>query len=73
MYDNHIISRNDQAHTDDVRNEPDYEKMERPGSAGEKRKNIKKEAPVYSGYSDTELDKEDFVLAPLDLRMLQLA
>ena len=68
-----MLFRNDKTHADDLRNEPEYEKMERPGSAGEKRKNIMKEAPVYSGHSDTELDKEDLVLAPLVLPTMHVA
>ena len=62
--------RNDHK-TDDIRNEPDYENMDRPGSAGEKRK-FMKEIPVFNGHSDTELDKEDLDLAPLTLKPLKI-
>ena len=57
--------RNEADRAKDIRNEPDYEKMQRPGSAGEKRKGNFKPIPAVTAHSDTELDKEDLVLAPL--------
>ena len=47
---------NVEANKNDTRNEPN---LSRPSSAGETRKTLLKEVPIYAGHSDTELDDSD--------------
>ena len=62
-----LFFRNNANETDDIRNEPNYAEMKRPGSAGEKRKNIKNGFANHESYSDTELDNNELKLEPLQL------
>ena len=51
-----MIFSNVEANKNDTRNEPN---LSRPSSAGETRKTLLKEAPIYAGHSDTELDEAE--------------
>ena len=50
---------NVEANKNDKRNEPN---LSRPSSAGETRKTLLKEVPIFAGHSDTELDDADLTL-----------
>ena len=54
-----MLFSNVEANKNDKRNEPN---LSRPSSAGETRKTLLKEVPIYAGHSDTELDDSDLTL-----------
>ena len=54
-----LFFSNVEANKNDKRNEPN---LSRPSSAGETRKTLLKEVPIYAGHSDTELDDADLTL-----------
>ena len=51
-----MLFSNVEANKNDKRNEPN---LSRPSSAGETRKTLLKEVPIYAGHSDTELDEAE--------------
>ena len=51
----YFLSNGPEANKNDKRNEPN---LSRPSSAGETRKMLLKEVPIYAGHSDTELDAD---------------
>ena len=54
-----MLFSNVEANKNDKRNE---QNLSRPSSAGETRKTLLKEVPIYAGHSDTELDDSDLTL-----------
>ena len=54
-----LFFSNVEANKNDKRNEPN---LSRPSSAGETRKTLLKEVPIFAGHSDTELDDADLTL-----------
>ena len=50
---------------EDSRNEPDFENMSRPSSAGEQRKAYIKQIPLYAGHSETDLTDTKLDLTPI--------